>query len=86
MDYEHVGIITHYFDRLGVAVVQLNADLYLEDWILIEGPRTALEQQVYSMQINRQPVDRGVQGEEVAIKVDDTVREGDEVYVMLQPA
>ncbi|MBI5959712.1 MAG: translation elongation factor-like protein [Chloroflexi bacterium] len=84
MAYEHIGVVTHYFDRLGVAVIQLDADLYLEDWILIEGPRTAVEQQVQSMQINRQTIDRGEPGDEVAIKVDDMVREGDEVFVLLQ--
>ncbi len=84
MEYQHVGTITHYFDRLGVAVVHLDDELYLDDWILIEGPRTSLEQQVLSMQIDRQAIDKGERGDEVAIKMDDVVREGDRVYLILE--
>lgn len=82
-EYQHVGVVTHYFGRIGVAVILLQDELYLDDWVLIYGPRTDLEQQVTSMQVNHQPIDKGEPGEEVAIKVDDAVREGDEVYLLL---
>lgn len=81
--YRRVGVITHYFDRIKVAVILLGETLYLDDWILIYGPRTDLEQQVFSMQLNHEAVDRGEPGEEVAIKTDEIVREGDEVYLIL---
>jgi hypothetical protein len=81
--YRQIGVVTHYFDRIGVAVILLDDEVYLDDWILIYGPRTELEQQVLSMQINYQPIDKGEPGEEVAIKVDNVVREGDEVYLIL---
>jgi putative protease len=83
MEYQHVGKVTHYFDRIGVAVVRLEDELFLDDWILIEGQRTELEQQVLSMQIDRQPIEKGAPGEEVAIKVDDVVRDGDDVYLIV---
>ena len=84
MEYQYVGVVTHYFDRIGVAVILLDDELYLDDWILIEGPRTSLEQQVFSMQVNHQPVDKGEPGEEIALKVDEIVREGDEVFAILE--
>jgi hypothetical protein len=84
MEYQYVGTVTHFFDRLGVAVVHLDDELYLDDWVLFEGPRTSLEQQVISMQVNRETIDKGERGEEVAIKIDDTVREGDRVYLILE--
>jgi hypothetical protein len=83
MEYQFIGKVTHYFDRLSVAVVQLQDDLYLDDWILIEGQRTELEQQVLSMQIDRQPIEKGSVGQEVAIKVDDVVHENDDVYLIV---
>jgi hypothetical protein len=83
MEYQFIGKVTHYFDRLNVAVVQLQDELYLDDWILIEGQRTELEQQVLSMQIDRQPIEKGDAGQEVAIKVDDVVHENDDVYLIV---
>jgi putative protease len=78
-----VGVVTHYFSRLGVAAILLDDELYLEDWVLFNGPHTQFEQQVLSMQINHQAVDQGLPGEEVAVQVDDVVRAGDEVYVIV---
>lgn len=84
MEYQYVGTVTHYFDRLGVAVIHLDDELYLDDWIMFEGPRTSLEQQVVSMQVNREPIDKGERGEEVAVKTEEAVREGDRVYLILE--
>ena len=83
MDYRYVGVVTHYFNRIGVAVVLLDDELYLDDWVLFNGPRTEFQQQVQSMQINHQPIEQGMPGEEVAILVDDVVRPGDEVFLIL---
>lgn len=82
-NYRYVGSVTHYFDRIGVAVIQLEDELYLDDWVLIEGARTELEQQVRSMQVNHEPIEHGAPGEEIALKVDGPVREGDEVFLIL---
>ena len=83
-EYERIGTVTHYFDRIGVAVVLLENELFIDDWILFYGPNTDLEQQVLSMQINHQAVEQGLPGEEIAIQVDDVVRAGDEVYVIAE--
>ncbi len=82
-NYEYIGVVTHFFDRISVAVIQLEADLYLGDWVLIYGPHTNLAQEVQSMQFEHQPIDRGVRGEEIAIKVDQPVRRGDEVFLIV---
>jgi hypothetical protein len=82
-NYQFVGTVTHFFDRISVAVVQLEADLYLEDWILVHGPRTEFEQMVRSMQIDRQPIDKGEAGEEIGLKLESPARFGDEVYLIV---
>lgn len=86
MEYRFIGRVTHFFDRISVAVIALEDELFVDDWILFEGRRTELEQQVYSMQLNHQPIEKGQSGEEVAIKVDDIVYEGDEVFLILEEA
>ena len=46
-----VGHITHFFSKIGVAVVELNASLAVGDRILVKGPSTDFEQVVGSIQI-----------------------------------
>ena len=82
-NYHHIGVVTHFFDRLQVAVVLLESELYLDDWVLIYGPHTQIQQQVLSMQASHQSIDKAERGDEIAIKVDGVVREGDDVYLML---
>jgi len=84
VDYRYVGVVTHYFARIGVAVVLLADDLYVDDWVMFTGPHTEFQQQIYSMQINHAPIDKGLPSEEVAIKVEDVVREGDEMYLIVE--
>lgn len=82
--YQYLGVVTHFFDRISVAVIRLDEELFMQDWILIEGPQTQLEQQVLSMQIDHQPIEKALPGQEVAIKVDGPVRERDEVFLIVQ--
>ena len=83
MHYQFVGRVVHYFDRIRVAVVVLEDQVYLEEWLLFEGAHTELEQQILSMQIDHAPVDVGHPGEEIAIQVDAAVRVGDEVFLIM---
>jgi translation initiation factor IF-2 len=75
-----VGKVTHYFDRIGVAVLRLSATLKVGDGSEIEGKDTKLAQKVESMQVNHKGMETCKAGEEVAIKVDSAVHEGDTVY------
>jgi len=83
VEYRYAGVITHYFNRIGVAVIRLDEELFLDDWILIEGPYTQFEQQVGSMQIEHQPIEKGLPGEEIALKMLEPVRGGDEIFLIL---
>jgi len=75
-----IGKVTHYFGKIGVAVVKLTAPLSLGDMVHFRGTSTDFTQTVDSMQIEHKPVQEAKAGEEVAIKVGARVREGDEVY------
>ena len=77
---EKVGKITHYFAKIGVAVVELKDDLNVGDEILIRGPQTDVKQVVESMQIDHDRVDNAKKGQSVGLKVAGRVREGDNVY------
>jgi putative protease len=83
-NFQPIGQVIHYFDRLGVAVIRLWEGLALGDWVHFYGAKTNFVQPVQSMQIDHQPYNQvfAEQGQEieVAILVDDKVRNGDWVY------
>jgi putative protease len=75
-----VGKVTHYFTKIGVAVVELSDELKLGDRISIEGHTTNFQQTVSSMQIEHKPVERAGPGQSIGLKVDQRAREGDLVF------
>ncbi|MEM3579144.1 MAG: translation elongation factor-like protein [Candidatus Bathyarchaeia archaeon] len=78
-----VGRITHYFTKISVAVIELNAPLAVGDRIVIKGPTTDFEQTVESMQIEHKNVQRAEAGQSIGLKVAQRVREKDIVYKKL---
>ena len=60
-----VGKITHYFDKIGVAVVELSDTLKVSDTIKISGHGSEFTQTVSSMQIEHQQVQEAKKGDTV---------------------
>lgn len=75
-----VGAVSHFFRKIGVAGIELTGELAVGDWIHVVGHTTDLEQQVSSMELDHQPIEVGVAGQGVGVKVIDRVRRGDRVY------
>lgn len=75
-----VGKVTHYYNRISVAVVQLAGELQVGDQIVIIGHTTEFTQPVESLEIEHHKIQSAQAGQEVALKVWDTVRAGDLVY------
>ena len=78
-----VGRITHFFSKIGVAVVELTAPLVVGDSILVKGPSTDFEQVVESMQIEHANIPRAEAGQSIGLKLAQRVREKDAVYKKL---
>lgn len=75
-----IGQVTHYFSRSSVAAVRLSAPLALGDKIHIRGHATDLVQNVESMEVEHEKIDRAGPGDDVALKVDDHVRDRDLIF------
>ena len=75
-----VGKITHYFTKIGVAVIELTDKLSVGDMISVEGPNTNFQQKIDSMQIEHKNVKVAKKGDSIGLKVIDRVRETDSVY------
>ena len=80
-----IGYVSHYFNKISVAAIELYDTLCVGDWVQFYGNSTNLIQQVTSMQIDRAPVDEAYAEQSVGILVDDRVREGDYVYLVPPP-
>ncbi len=77
---KRIGEVVHYFTNLGVCVIKLSDSLKKGDRISVEGSTTNFQQQVESMQIDRNDVEEAAAGQEAAIKTAEKAREGDIVY------
>ena len=75
-----VGEVTHFYDRLGVAVLKLREPICIGDTLHLLGHHTDFQQKVESLQIEHQPVTEASPGQDVALKVTQTVHPGDSVF------
>lgn len=75
------GVVTHFYNHLGVGSVKLRAPLHIGDHIHIQGHTTSFDQTVSHLQLNHKDVASGKKGDEVGMQVDNRVREGDAVYL-----
>ena len=81
---KYIGRVTHYFNRLGVAVLELTDELKVGDEVLILGHTTEFTQTVGSMEIEHRTIMAVGPGADVALKVDEPVRKGDVVYRVVE--
>ncbi|MDD4990325.1 MAG: hypothetical protein PHW31_03380 [Candidatus Pacebacteria bacterium] len=76
-----IGRIVHYFDKIGVAVMSFDASVAVGDTIrIVGGENTDFEQEVGSMEVDHEKVQKAKKGDEVGMKVKEKVHEGYKVY------
>jgi putative protease len=75
-----IGKITHYFGKIGVAIIELTSGLKVGEEIRIVGGDTDFTQTVGSMEIDHQKVTEAKSGDSIGLKMDQKAREGYKVY------
>ncbi len=80
MERQAIGQVTHYYGKIGVAILQLDSPLAVGDKLAVVGSTTDLEQVVKSMQVEHQNIEEAKPGDLVGLKVKGKVRAGDAVY------
>ncbi len=80
MAEKQIGVVSNYFEHVGVVSIKLTAGLKKGDKIKIIGGEIDFEQPVKSMQINRKDIEKAKKGDEVGIKVKEKVRKGYKVF------
>lgn len=80
-----VGEVTHYYDKIGVAIVELDGSLAVGDKIkFIRGGEDLFEQEVKSMQIEHENVETAKKGDVIGLEASKEVKEGAEVFKLQQ--
>jgi hypothetical protein len=79
-----IGRVTHYYNHLNVAVLRLTDSIKLGDMIHILGHVTDFTERVTSMEVNHHTVVWVKPGDDVAIRVNEPVREHDIVYRVVE--
>ena len=80
-EWKQIGIVTHYFGNIGVAVIELSGALKAGEKIrIVGGVDTDFEQKVGSMEVEHEKVESAKKGDAIGLKVDQKVREGYKVY------
>ena len=80
-DEKLIGKITHYYNVIGVGIIELSDKLKKGDTVHIKGKNSDFEQPVESIQIEHDKIDEAKKGDVVGLKVKQKVKEGDEVYL-----
>ncbi len=75
-----IGKVTHYYGGIEVAIVKFNKVVKKGTMARFSGATTNFEQSLDSMQYDHKDVSSAPKGKEVGIKVNDKVRDGDEVF------
>lgn len=81
MEEKRIGVITHYYGNLGVGIIKIEAEgLKVGDTLHFKGHTSDFQQTVESMQIEHKDMQEAKVGDQVGIKVNEHVREHDQVF------
>lgn len=76
-----IGKISHYFSKIGVAVIDLTSSLSVGDKIrIVGGADTDITQKVNSIEMEHKKIKKAKSGDSVGVKIKGKVREGYKVY------
>ena len=84
MEEQEIGVISHYFGKISVGIIDLQGSLKVGDTIHIIGAHDDFSQTVDSIQIEHDTVEEGKKGDSVGVKVTQKVHPKDKVYKVIE--
>lgn len=75
-----IGVITHYYPKIKVGVIELSDNLNINDKIRVKGEKTDFEQIVGSIQVEHQNIENARKGEVIGLEMAEPASENDKVY------
>jgi len=77
---KELGKVTHWYDKLSVAVVKLGGALKKGDKVVVKRGDNEFEDTVSSIQVDYKDVDSAKARDDVAIKLSQKAKEGSVIY------
>ena len=77
---KEIGKVTHWYDKAGVAVLDLSSPLKVGDSVKVKKGEEEFEETVSSMQVDHKDVSSAKKGDEVAVKFSQKAKEGALIY------
>lgn len=77
---KELGKVTHFYDKISVAIIDLSDKLVVGETVRVKGHTTDFEQAIDSMEVDHASVEDAKKGDVIGVKVSEKVREGDRVY------
>ena len=85
MSEQEIGVISHYFDNINVAALEItDGELSVGDTIHIKGHTSDFTTTVESMQVEHESVEKAKKGDSIGIKVPEKAREHDKVFLVTE--
>lgn len=76
-----VGTVTHFYDKIGVAIIDLTATLSVGDKIkFVRGGEDLFSEVVESIQVEHKKLDSANKGDVIGLKTNEAVKTGAEVF------
>ncbi len=86
MTEQEIGVVTHYFDKIGVAAIQItNGELSVGETVHIKGHTSDVTTVIASMQIEHTKIEKAKAGDSIGTKVPSKVRPQDKVFRVTEP-
>ena len=83
MAEKHIGHVSHYFGKIGVAVIDIDkGELSIGDTIHVKGHTSDFTQSIESMQLDGEAVEKAKKGQSIGVKIAEHVRRKDEVLLV----
>jgi len=71
-----IGILTHYYDKIGVGIIKLSKPLKVGDTITVSKGEHTFTQTVDSLELDHESVTKAGEGKEVGLKLSEKIKEG----------
>lgn len=76
-----VGVVKHYFNKIGVAAIVFSSKLSVGDKVkFVRNAKELFQQEVVSIQKDHESIPTVKKGDDVGMKIDKPVGEGTEVF------
>lgn len=80
---KRIGKVSHFYNKIGVAIIDLENKLMVGDRIkFVRDGKELFQQDVLSMQIEHNKIETAKKGDSIGVKTDQPVKTGAEVFMV----